>query len=109
MLANIGFDLVFIKYILTCISSVSFEVLVNGGKSNQFKPSRGLRQGNPLSSYLFILGQEVLARLLDRELSSSNICGAKASVNGPILTHVMYIDNIVLFSKATRNDAGILA
>lgn len=109
MLTNLGFDAVFIKWILTCISSISFEVLVNGGKSNQFKPSKGLRQEDLLSSHLFILGQEVLSRLLNRELSSGNICGAKASANGPALTHVMYADDTVLFSKATRYDAGILA
>ena len=109
MLTNLGFDSVFIKRILTCISSVSFKVLVNEGKLNQFKPSKGLRQGDPLMPYLFILGQEVLSRLLNRELSSGNICGAKASANGFALTHVMYTDDIMLFSKATKNDVGILA
>lgn len=109
VLTNLGFDSVFIKCILTCISSMSFKVLVNRGKSNQFKPSRGLRQGDPLFSYLFILGQEVLSRLHHKELSSGNICGAKASANGPALTHVMYTDDFMLFSKATKNDVGILA
>lgn len=74
---------------MACMSSVTFEVLVNGGKSDQFKPSRGLRQGDPFSPYLFILGQEVLSRMLDRELVASNISGAKASVRSPALTHVM--------------------
>ena len=87
---------------------MSFEVLVNGGKSDQFKPSRGLRQGDPLSSYLFILRKEVLSRMLDKELCSRNISGAKASAKGPAVTHVMYADDIVLFLKATRNDAEIL-
>lgn len=43
VLTNIGFNNVFINWIVACISSVSFEVLVNGGKSDQFKSSRGLR------------------------------------------------------------------
>ena len=47
--------------------------------------------------------------MLDRELSLGNISGAKASVRGPALTHVMYADDIVLFSKATRKDAETLA
>lgn len=47
--------------------------------------------------------------MLDRELSLGNLSSAKASVRGPALTHVMYTDDIVLFSKATRKDAKTLA
>ena len=47
--------------------------------------------------------------MLDRELLQGNISGAKASVRSPALTHMMYADDIVLFSKATRHDASILA
>ena len=43
ILSKLGFNSVFIGWILACVSSVSFEVLVNGSKSDQFKPSRGLR------------------------------------------------------------------
>jgi len=89
---------------MTCVASVHFEVMVNGGKSEQFKPSRGLRQGDPLSPYLFILGQEVLSRMID----NTAIKGIKASINGPAITHVMYADDIILFSKATRRDAARL-
>ena len=95
----------FINWILTYINSVSFEVLVNGGKTEQFNPSRGLRQDDPLSPYLFILGQEVLSRFLERELGASNISGTKPCARRPAITHVMYADDIILFSKATRNDA----
>ena len=47
--------------------------------------------------------------MLDRELNSGNVSGAKASVRGPTITYVMYVDDIVLFSKATRKDAETLA
>ena len=46
--------------------------------------------------------------MLDKELCSRNISGAKASARGPAVTHFMYANDIVLFSKATRNDAEIL-
>lgn len=98
----------FTKWVLACISSVSFEVLVNRGKSESFKPSRGLRQGDPLSPYLFILVQEILLRLLDHELNLKNVYGIKTSISGPTITHVMYAYDIVLFSKASRRDAANL-
>lgn len=105
VLLHLGFNKVFSNWILYCISSVNFEILVNGGKSESFKPSRGLRQGDPLSPYLFILGQEVLSRLLDQELRQKSINGIKTSRSGPTVTHVMYADNIILFLKATKKDA----
>ena len=108
VLSKLGFNGVFIGWILACVSSVSFEVLVNGGKSDQFKPSRGLRQGDPLSAYLFIIGQEVLSRLLEKEFTLKNIDGVKASACAPPITHVMYADDIILFSKATRNNADAI-
>ncbi|KAL0000485.1 hypothetical protein SO802_014266 [Lithocarpus litseifolius] len=108
ILLHLGFNDTFTNWIIACVSSVTFEIMVNGGKTEKFKPSRGLRQGDPLSSYLFILGQEVLSRLLEKELVNKNFSGIKASQRGPTITHVMYADDIVLFSKAGIKDAHCL-
>ena len=87
---------------------MSFELQINGGKIGQFRPKRGLRQGDPLSPYLFILCQEVLSRILEKEFMEKNISGVKASIGSTPITHVMYANNIVLFSKACRREANAI-
>jgi hypothetical protein len=102
VLRNFGFKETFIAWIMECVTSVSFKLLINGGLTDSFNPSRGLRQGDPLSPYLFILCQETLSRLIEKQLSERRINGVKASIGGPAITHVMYADDIILFSKTNK-------
>ena len=105
---NFGLQETFVNWVMECVTAVSFLVLINGGKSKSFLPSRGLRQGDPLSPYLFILCQDVLSRLIEREHLAGTIKGVKMNVGGPDFTNVMFADDIMLFSKACSKDVEIL-
>lgn len=74
VLAKLGFHEIWIEWTMECVSSVSYSFLVNGAPQGKVYPSRGLRQGDPLSPYLFILCTEVL----------SGLC-AQAQENGSLL------------------------
>ena len=69
MLIRFNFLENLIELIMSCISSVSTSLLFNGGCMDSFWPSRGIRQGDPLSLYLFILYMEFLGQLIDEKCS----------------------------------------
>lgn len=58
VLKDFGFSPKLIQLIMECITTTYLEILVNGRKMEPFKPARGIRQGDPLSSYIFILCME---------------------------------------------------
>ena len=64
ILSKLEFHPTWINWVRICITSPTFSILINGSLFGQFVPVRGLRQGDPLSPSLFILGIEVLSRLL---------------------------------------------
>jgi hypothetical protein len=108
ILANFGFNKTFVGWLMECVTSVSFALLINEGVTEHFNPSRGLRQGDLLSPFLFILCQDVLSRILEKQLAEGGIGGVKASIGDPIFIHVMYANDIVMFSKANRSEATFL-
>jgi hypothetical protein len=104
VLNNFGFHDTFVNWVMQCVTTVSFSVLINGGKSKHFTPTRELRQGDPLSPYLFILFQEVLSKIIDREHAAGKIMGVAMNRGGTDFTHVMFADDIMLFAKASNRE-----
>jgi hypothetical protein len=109
VLIHFGFPPMIIKLILSCISSTSTSLLFNGSKLPHFLTSRGLRQGDPLSLYLFILCMEFLGALIDHKYASGDWTKVKASRGGPGFSHVFFGDDLLLFAKANdKNCAAIV-
>lgn len=82
------------------VTSFSMRVLWNGGLGEKFRPSRGVRHGDPLSSYLFVLVMECLGHIIDAVVEAGAwkpICLAN---EGPKLSHLFFADDLVLFAKA---------
>ncbi|GKV26879.1 hypothetical protein SLEP1_g36097 [Rubroshorea leprosula] len=98
----------FISLVMSCVSSSSISILVNGNKTDAFLPSRGIRQGDPISPYLFILCMEYLSIKLSNDMAEGKWKGSKAGKRGPTLSHMFFADDLVFVGKATLTNAQYL-
>ena len=99
VMRHVGFADSLIKIIMSCISSVSYVVLLNGQPMGNIKPTRGLRQGDPLSPYLFLLCALGLQGLLKKAEVQGDINGVSICCNGPKVSHLFFTDDSVLFCR----------
>ena len=97
MMKQMGFDARWIALIMECITMVSYSIPINGEPTNIIQPSRGLRQGGPLSPYLFLICSEGLHGLLQKEADVGHICGVSICKKGPRLTHLFFADDRLVF------------
>lgn len=94
---KMGFYAKWIQQIMQCVSTVTFSFLVNGSPRGYVKPKRGIRQGDPLSPYLFILCGEVLSGLCLRAQENGKLLGIKVVRGYPRVNHIMYADVTMFF------------
>jgi hypothetical protein len=90
---------------MSLVSSVSFSVLFNGTPLEEFRPSRGLRQGDPISPYLFLIAAEGLSGLLKQSHQSSHLQGLKVAPTAPTVNHLLFADDSLLLFKASDEGA----
>lgn len=79
VMERLGFHRAWIDKVMACISTVNFSFLINGAPKGQVKPERGIRQGCPLSPYLFILCAEAFSKMLLRAESNDLIHGVRVA------------------------------
>lgn len=96
-----GFCSRFIHLIAQCVGTTSFSFLINGSPFGMLKPSRGLRQGDPISPTLFVLFFDLMARMLHRAELDGHIHGIKVARSSPPVTHLMFADDLTIFCRAT--------
>jgi hypothetical protein len=107
-LTSMGFPSKLINTIMQCVSTVSFSILVNGIPSPSFRPHRGIRQGDPLSPYLFILCADVLSSLISKLQTDNKIKGIAIATNAPHITHLFFADDSILFCRAKAAEANYI-
>ena len=99
ILSRFGFQEAWINLVMQCVETIDFSVSINGVLTSYFKPQKGLRQGDPISPYLFILMAEYLSRLILNEQQKGNIKGIRITKHCPPMTHSQFADDTVVFGE----------
>ena len=112
VLKEIGFGCKWIEWVKWCISTASFSVLINGSLVGFFSSTRGLRHGDPLSLYLFVLGMEVFSLLIDKAISGGFLIGYTLNgSNGEVVTvsHLLFADDTLVFCRDSEDQMVYLS
>lgn len=99
------------KWIKECVSTATASVLVNGSATYEFPLQRGLRQGDPLSPFLFLLAAEGLNIMMKAPVTSNIYAGYEVGSNHSVsVTHLQFADDTLLFGiKSWENVQAIWA
>lgn len=95
-----GIPMELINPIMSCISSGFWKLLWNGEERDAFKPTRGLRQVEPLSTFLFVLCMERLSHWINSRVDVGLWKRLKMSRRSPIISHLLFVDDILFFDEA---------
>ena len=102
VLERLGFHQKWINWLMQCICAVSYSLLLNGLAQGLVKPSRRVRQGDPLSPYLFILCSEVLFGLCLNAQYKENLLGIRVVLGSPRENHLLFADDTMFLCRSEQ-------
>ncbi|GJV60546.1 putative reverse transcriptase domain, reverse transcriptase zinc-binding domain protein [Tanacetum coccineum] len=108
ILNGFGFHPRMIGWIMECVTSTSFSLSINGSLHGYFKGKRGLRQGDPMSPYLFTLVMEVLTLMLSKRVRDSNNFTYHRYCSNLNIINLFFADDLFLFAHGDMDSARVI-
>lgn len=102
-----NFSKSWIKWIAKCLSTARFSILINGSPEGYFNSNCGLREGDPLLPFLFILAIEAITTEMERVVSNKNFDLIKQKEDCEI-SHLIFVDDLLIFGKANKKSLSAL-
>ncbi|GKC11865.1 putative RNA-directed DNA polymerase, eukaryota, reverse transcriptase zinc-binding domain protein [Tanacetum coccineum] len=97
-----------VKWIMACVTSTSFSLSINGNVYGYFKGKRGLRQGDPLSPYLFTLVMDIFTRILHKRVHESANFRFHRHCEEIQLINVCFVDDLFIFARGEAQSAQVI-
>ncbi|KAL9659040.1 hypothetical protein QQ045_018605 [Rhodiola kirilowii] len=105
MMRKLGFPEKWIRLVMNCVVSVSYVIRVNGMVTEEITPGRGIRQGDPLSPFLFLICTEWLSMKVNEYQKRGKLNGIKICRGAPEVTHLLFADDSLFFLRANMKNA----
>ena len=109
MMRKMGFEERWISLIMMCVTTISCSVLINGEPRGIIIPSRGLRQRDPISPYLFLLCAKGLSTMIRKKEAVGMIKGVSVSRQAPLILYLFFVDNYTLFCRVAMEECKHVA
>ncbi|XP_059441892.1 uncharacterized protein LOC132174217 [Corylus avellana] len=101
IMVGLGFAVEWVEKVMTCVRTVTYSILINGQPYGKIVPTRGIRQGDLLSPYLFILCAEGLSTSMNKAEREGRISGLPIARGGTKVNHLLFADDSLLFCRAS--------
>ena len=108
IMIKMGFRTQWVDIMIRCVHSVTYSVKINGQPRGVITPTRGLRQRDPLSPYLFLFCAGGLLALIRKSVKLGTIKGIAACARGPSISRLFFVDDGLIFCKATSEECSNL-
>ncbi|KAM6542808.1 hypothetical protein CsatB_007255 [Cannabis sativa] len=106
VMVQMGFDQRWVNLIMACVSTVQYSIFQSGHVMGPISPTRGIRQGDPLSTYLFIICAEGFSALISRFERDRLLQGCRVCQGAPVISHMLFADDSYVFCQANNGSAG---